>query len=167
MKSRPAQILDEGAAAGLARRGGSTLTLTNGVFDLLHAGHLALLADCAEYADLLVVGVNFDETVRGLKGPHRPLQPLEVRAAALAAVRWVDYVIPFSQPTADALIRAVRPDVYAKGVEYDPAGQRPRPLPELPAVRAVDACCRFVRMRSGHSTTELAERIAASLRGPT
>ena len=166
MKTRPAQIVEARAALGPARRGGRTLVLTNGVFDLLHPGHLALLQECAGFGDLLAVGVNADETVRRLKGPRRPLQPLAERVAALAAVRWVDYVVPFSEPTADALIRALQPDVYAKGVEYDPGGAERRPLPELAAARAVGARCQFVRMQAGHSTTELAARVADSLRGP-
>ena len=166
MKSPPARVIEASAAAGLAGRGERTLVLTNGVFDLLHPGHLAFLQDCAELGELLVVGVNADETVRRLKGPRRPVQGIEERVAALAAVRWVDFVIPFSEPTAEALIRHVRPHVYAKGVEYDPTGTDRRPLPELASAREVGACCRFIRMRVGHSTTELAARAAATHRGP-
>ncbi|MDE2936500.1 MAG: adenylyltransferase/cytidyltransferase family protein [Chloroflexota bacterium] len=166
MKSRPARVIEASAASGLAQRGGKTLVLTNGVFDLLHPGHLAFLQDCAELGDLLAVGVNVDETVRRLKGPGRPVQGIEERTAALAAVRWVDFVIPFPEPTAEALIRNLRPDIYAKGVEYDPTGIDRRPLPELAGARDVGACCRFIRMRDGHSTTELAARVAASHRGP-
>lgn len=165
MRSRPAQVVDSAAASGLARRGGRTLVLTNGVFDLLHPGHLAFLQDCAALGDLLAVGVNVDETVRRLKGARRPVQGIAERVAALAAVRWVDYVIPFPEPTAEALIRDLRPDVYAKGVEYDPSGADPRPLPELASARDVGARCRFVRMRAGQSTTELAARVAAAHRG--
>ncbi len=165
MKARPARILSAAAAAELAERGGCTLVLTNGVFDLLHPGHLQLLEGCANLADLLAVGVNDDDAVRRLKGPGRPLQTLEERIAALAAVRWVDYVIPFTEPTANQLIAASRPDVYAKGVEYDPDGAQRRPLPELSAARAVGARCRFIHMRAGQSTTELADRFAATRPG--
>lgn len=165
MKSQPARVIQASAGSALARRGTTTLVLTNGVFDLLHPGHLAFLQDCAELGDLLAVGVNEDEQVRQLKGPGRPLQGIQERVAALAAVRWVDYVIPFPEPTADALIRNLRPDVYAKGVEYDPAGTHRRPLPELVSARDVGARCRFMRMRGGHSTTELAARVAAAHRG--
>lgn len=166
MKARPAPVIEVSAASGLARREGRTMVLTNGVFDLLHPGHLAFLQDCAEMGDVLVVGVNMDETVRRLKGPRRPVQPIAERASALAAVRWVDYVIPFPEPTAEVLIRKLHPDVYAKGVEYDPAGEDRRPLPELASARDVGAECRFIRMRAGQSTTELAARVAASHRGP-
>lgn len=166
MKSSPAQVIEASAVSSLARRGGRILVLTNGVFDLLHPGHLAFLQDCAEFGDLLAVGVNTDETVRRLKGPRRPVQGIEERIAALAAVRWVDLVIPFPEPTAEALIRTLRPDVYAKGVEYDPNGADRRPLPELASARDVGARCQFIRMRVGHSTTELAARVAASHRGP-
>lgn len=165
MKARPAPVIEASAASGLARRAG-TMVLTNGVFDLLHPGHLAFLQDCAELGDILVVGVNVDEAVRRLKGPERPVQGITERASALAAVRWVDYVIPFPEPTAEVLIRKLRPDVYAKGVEYDPDGEERRPLPELASARDVGAECRFIRMRAGHSTTELAARVAASHRGP-
>jgi glycerol-3-phosphate cytidylyltransferase len=166
MKIPPALVIEASAASGLTRRGGQTMVLTNGVFDLLHPGHLAFLQDCAGLGDILAVGVNLDETVRSLKGPRRPVQGIAERVAALAAVRWVDYVIPFPEPTAEALIRTLRPDVYAKGIEYDPAGAQPRPLPELASARDVGAACRFIRMRVGHSTTELAARVADSLRGP-
>ena len=165
MKSRPARVIDASAASELARRGAKTLVLTNGVFDLLHPGHLAFLQDCAELGDQLAVGVNADATVRRLKGPRRPVQGIEERIAALAAVRWVDFVIPFPDATAEALIRILRPNVYAKGVEYDPAGADRRPLPELASAREVGARCRFIRMRAGHSTTELAARAADSHRG--
>lgn len=167
MKIDPAPVLDRCAAAGLGRRRDRTLVLTNGVFDLLHPGHIAFLRDCAALGDILAVGVNADETVRRLKGPRRPVQALEERIAGLAAIRWVDYVIPFPEPTAAALIEAVRPDVYAKGVEYDPARPGAHPLPELATARQVGAGCRFIPMRAGHSTTELAGRVADSLSGPT
>ncbi len=166
MKSLPARVVEASAASELASRGSKTLVLTNGVFDLLHAGHIAFLQECAELGDLLAVGVNLDATVRRLKGPRRPVQGIEERIAALAAVRWVDFVIPFPEPTAEALIRNLRPDYYAKGVEYDPAGSDRRPLPELASVRDIGARCRFIRMRVGHSTTELAARVAAAHRGP-
>ena len=161
MKADPARVLDAAAARELAARGGRTLVFTNGVFDLLHAGHLQLLQGCAELADVLVVGVNEDAAVRRLKGTARPIQSLDERVAALAAVRWVDVVIPFAEPTASELIKALRPNTYAKGVEYDPAGPRPRSLPELVAARSVGARCRFIGMRPGQSTTELAGRIEA------
>ena len=167
MKASPARVIEGAAASGLAERGGKSLVLTNGVFDLLHPGHLAFLEECAGLGDLLAVGVNADETVRRLKGPGRPVQSLMERTAALAAVRWVDYVIPFAEPTAAALISNLRPDVYAKGVEYDPAGANRRPLPELDSARRVGARCRFIRMRAGHSTTELAARVAAALKRPS
>ena len=149
------------AASRLAKRGDQTLVLTNGVFDLLHPGHTFLLAECSKLGDLVAVGVNCDAAVRAAKGPGRPLQGLTQRLAVLSAVRWVDFLIPFPQADAGELIAALRPDIYVKGSEYDPAGANPRPLPELESTGRFGVKCHYVAMELGHSTTGLARRITA------
>lgn len=97
------------------------VVLTNGCFDLLHVGHVRLLEDARSRGDLLVVGVNVDETVRASKGEGRPVVSLADRMEMLAALRPVDHVVAFAEPTADALIRTVKPAVYAKGTDWTAA----------------------------------------------
>src|SRR3990170_1837941 len=94
---------------------GKTVVLTNGCFDLLHVGHVRYLQQARALGDVLIVGVNDDESVRRLKGPHRPIVPQDDRAETLAALEAVSYVIIFTEDTATALVTALRPDIYAKG----------------------------------------------------
>jgi rfaE bifunctional protein nucleotidyltransferase chain/domain len=100
------------------RQAGSRIAFTNGCFDLLHAGHAALLADARAAADALVVGVNSDASVRRLKGPDRPLVPAAERAELLEALEPVDRVVLFDDDTPHPLILAVRPDVLVKGADW-------------------------------------------------
>ena len=100
------------------RRRGLRLCLTNGCFDLLHAGHVQLLADARAMADALVVALNTDASVRRLKGPSRPLVPEAERAELLAALEAVDRVVLFDEPTPLEVIVALRPDVLAKGADW-------------------------------------------------
>lgn len=114
-------VLDRAGAAAVAARLralGKRVAFTNGCFDVLHAGHVALLRAAREAADALVVGVNDDAGVRRLKGPGRPVHPLADRAEVLAAIRWVDHVAVFAEETPLALVEAVRPDVMVKGGDY-------------------------------------------------
>ncbi len=146
------QVLDA------ARSQGRTVVLTNGCFDVMHAGHAAVLRAAAAQGDFLAVGVNDDAGVRALKGPGRPLAPLADRLALVAAVRWVDAVTGFEEPTADALIRRVRPDVYVKGSDYDPSTGG-RELPEAATLRALDVRVVYVPLLGGRSTSSLVERL--------
>ncbi len=147
--------------AGL-REAGGTVVLTNGCFDVLHHGHVAFLQRCAGLGDRLLVGLNSDSSVASFKGPGRPALPERERAEILAAIRWVDAVVIFSQSTADELIRSVRPDIYAKGADYNP-GDGGRELPELATVRSVGARLELIPLVPGVSTTALLDK----LRGPT
>ncbi|MBL8861771.1 MAG: adenylyltransferase/cytidyltransferase family protein [Planctomycetes bacterium] len=103
-------------AAGRVRR----VVLANGCFDLLHAGHVRYLAAARAHGDCLVVALNSDESVRALKGPGRPLVPLLERAEILTHLRCVDFVTSFGEETLEATLRALRPDVHAKGTDYVP-----------------------------------------------
>lgn len=94
------------------------VVLANGCFDLLHAGHVRYLAAARACGDYLVVALNSDESVRALKGPDRPLQPLQDRAELIAALRCVDAVTVFGEKTLEATLRTLRPDVHAKGTDY-------------------------------------------------
>ena len=139
------------------RAAGRRLVLTNGCFDLIHPGHVALLRGAAAVGDLLVVGLNSDAGVRELKGPHRPVMPLEDRLAVLRAVRWVTAVTPFGELTADRLIKQLRPDYYVKGADYDP-GAGGRTLPETPTLQRLGIPVVFVALAGSHASSELIAR---------
>lgn len=104
-------------ASGDVRR----VVLANGCFDLVHVGHVRYLADARSRGDRLVVALNTDESVRGLKGTGRPLVGLAERAELVASLRCVDFVTSFGEPTLEATLRALRPDVHAKGTDYTTA----------------------------------------------
>lgn len=133
---------------------GSTTVFTNGCFDLLHVGHTRYLQAARELGDRLVLGLNSDGSVRGLKGPSRPILPQEERAELLAALECVDYVLVFDEPTADEAIKAVRPTLYVKGGDYDPDR-----IPETPLVRALGGEVKVLPFVEGRSTTSLVSRI--------
>lgn len=133
-----------------ARVAGRRLVFTNGVFDVLHVGHLDYLERAAALGDLLWVGLNSDDSVRALKGPRRPLVPWAERARLLAALRPVDAVIGFGEPRADALIEALAPDVYVKGGDYTVAT-----LLEAPTATRIGAQIVILPFLPDHSTSDL------------
>jgi D-beta-D-heptose 7-phosphate kinase/D-beta-D-heptose 1-phosphate adenosyltransferase len=100
------------------RRRGESVVMTNGCFDLLHVGHVTNLAECARQGDVLVVAINSDDSVRKLKGPQRPVIGETDRAAMLAALDCVDYVIVFDEDTPHTLLNALKPEVLVKGGTY-------------------------------------------------
>ncbi len=130
------------------------LVFTNGVFDLLHVGHLASLEAARGLGDRLVVGINSDASTRRLKGPARPYQPEADRARLVAALRCVDAVTLFDEDTPGALIEALLPDVLVKGADYEG-----REVVGADAVRAAGGEVRLVEMVGGRSTTDIAARI--------
>ena len=151
----PGPVVDPAAlrsALAPLRARGTRIALTNGVFDLLHVGHLRYLRQARSHADVLVVGVNADAVVGK---PGRPLVPQAERAELVAALEPVDYVVIFSTPTADSLLRELRPDVYVKGADYSEAS-----LPEAAIAREVGASVVFVPLVEGHSTTELLRKLS-------
>jgi len=97
---------------------GKSIAFTNGCFDILHEGHIASLSDAAREADVLIVGVNSDDSTCRLKGPQRPINPQQARATVLAALLMVDAVIIFGEDTPLELIKIVQPDVLVKGGDY-------------------------------------------------
>ncbi|MEO8205928.1 MAG: adenylyltransferase/cytidyltransferase family protein [Chthoniobacterales bacterium] len=143
----------EKAAKSFANR---RVVLTNGCFDILHTGHVRYLEQTRELGDLLVVGVNADASVRALKGNDRPLNTESDRAEILASLRCVDYVTIFPQVRAVELIRALRPNVYAKGGDYTPESLDAE---ELQALREVGAEVRILPLVPGRSTTNLLNRM--------
>lgn len=130
------------------------LVFTNGCFDLLHRGHVSLLERARALGDLLVVGLNSDASVRRLKGPGRPLVPVEDRAYLLASLRPVDAVTIFEEDTPLALIRALLPDVLVKGADY-----RPDEVVGAEVVRAAGGDVHLLPLDEGRSTSGLLERI--------
>ncbi|MBN1964689.1 MAG: adenylyltransferase/cytidyltransferase family protein [Anaerolineae bacterium] len=135
---------------------GQRLVFTNGHFDLLHVGHLDYLEKARALGEALFVGLNDDDSTRRLKGAGRPFIPAVERARLLAALIPVTGVIIFAGDTANDLIRALRPDVYAKGGDY-----ANKPLPERPTVEALGGRIALIDFLPGHSTSALIARIRA------
>jgi D-glycero-beta-D-manno-heptose 1-phosphate adenylyltransferase len=155
--ARGAPILaEEDLAAALAREreSGKTVAFANGVFDLLHVGHSRYLQGAAETADVLVVAVNADASVRALKGEGRPLAPERERAELIAALRFVDYVTIFSERTVERLLRLLRPEVHCKGTDYTADS-----VPEGHVVRGYGGRVAIVGDSKNHSTTEVLSRL--------
>ncbi len=134
------------------------MVLTNGCFDLLHVGHVRYLKEARSLGDLLIVGLNSDDSVRRLKGEGRPLMPQEERAEILAALEAVDYVVIFEEDTAEKLVSALQPHLYVKGGTYTLQN-----LPEASAVAHYGGEVRILSLTPGLSTSQLADRIVARL----
>lgn len=143
-----------------AREAGKRVVLTNGIFDILHPGHLGYLREAHGLGDLLVVGVNSDDAATRLKGPGRPLVAAEDRAEMLAALQPVDLVVLFDEVRADDLMRRIQPDVYVKGGEYSPGS-----LPEAETAAELGIEVRMIAYRRGYSTTELLARMRETTAG--
>jgi D-beta-D-heptose 7-phosphate kinase/D-beta-D-heptose 1-phosphate adenosyltransferase len=159
---RTAVIVAPGRAAALfarLRRGGARIVFTNGVFDLLHVGHVELLERARVLGDCLVVGVNTDASVRRLKGPGRPIVPLRERMEMLSGLKPVDYVVPFGEDTPARLIARVVPAVLVKGGDYRLSEIVGRDTVEAAGGRVVR-----VRLRRGRSTSDLVARARRSAR---
>ena len=137
------------------RAAGRTLAFANGAFDLLHVGHVRYLESAAQEADLLVVAVNDDQSVRGLKGEGRPIMRDADRAELVAALRCVDYVVIFPEATVGPLLEALRPDVHCKGTDYTVDS-----VPERAVVESYGGRTAIVGDPKDHSTRDLLARIA-------
>lgn len=136
---------------------GKRIVFTNGVFDILHAGHINLLRRAKALGDVLVVGINSDASARRLKGPRRPVNREADRLALVSALDAVDYAVIFEEDTPAEVIRSLRPDVHVKGGDY-----QADTLPELDAVREVGAEIAILSLVEGRSTTSLIDRIVAT-----
>jgi D-beta-D-heptose 7-phosphate kinase/D-beta-D-heptose 1-phosphate adenosyltransferase len=133
---------------------GKTIVFTNGCFDLLHVGHVKYLQKARQLGDLLVLGLNSDDSIRRLKGPSRPLIGEEERAHILAALACVDYVVVFDEDTPLELIRLLRPHILVKGGDYTPEGVVGKDLVESYGGRVA-----LIDLVDGRSTTNIIERI--------
>ena len=139
------------------RQKGQKIAFTNGCFDVLHAGHVQYLHEARSQADCLVLGLNGDSSVRQLKGPSRPLNPVEARAMVLAGLQDVDFVTIFAEATPLSLIRAIRPDVLVKGADY-----RKDDVVGAQFVESHGGRVHLAGLREGFSTTNIIERMKAA-----
>lgn len=138
-----------------ARSKNKKIVLANGCFDLFHVGHIRYLAGAKDLADCLIVGINSDEQVRKLKGANRPFMPEQERAEIVAALRFVDFVTIFKEPTVEELLRLVRPDFHAKGTDYTIDS-----VPEREIVRSFGGQTAIVGDQKNHSSTELIQKVS-------
>jgi len=136
------------------RARGLTHAFANGAFDLLHVGHIRYLEAARKEADRLIVAVNDDRSVRDLKGPNRPVLNQADRAELVAALRAVDYVVIFPEPTVTPLLELLRPDVHCKGTDYTI-----ETVPERETVRAYGGRIAIVGDPKDHSTSDLLSRL--------
>ena len=156
------------------RSQGKTVVFTNGVFDLLHVGHVRYLQAARKLGDALLVGLNSDRSARGLKGPGRPLMPQAERAEVLCALVSVNYVTIFEEPTAERLVQTLQPDIYAKGGDYaaetiaasagggeaDTSGSEVvKPLLEAPIAERYGGRVVILPYECGHSTSRIIARV--------
>lgn len=139
----------------LELRHGKKVVFTNGVFDILHAGHVRYLAQARQMGDMLIVGLNSDTSARGLdKGPDRPVNGQDDRAEVLRALRSVDGVIIFDDATPERLIRAIHPEVHVKGGDY-----KAEDLPETEVVRGYGGDVVILPFLEGRSATGILKRL--------
>ena len=151
MKSnRPIARTGIGRLSARLRRAGRKIVFTNGVFDILHRGHVDYLRQARSFGDVLIVGLNSDASVRRLKGAGRPLQSQRDRAALLLALEMVDYVVIFGEETPDKLIRQIKPAVLVKGADY-----KISEIVGADFVRSYGGKVKRARLTTGRSTSRL------------
>jgi rfaE bifunctional protein nucleotidyltransferase chain/domain len=146
-----------GTLVAADKAAGRTVAFANGCFDILHVGHVRYLAGAASQADRLVVAVNDDQSVKGLKGEGRPVLSAADRAEMVAAVEGVDYVFTFADPDVNRLLQQLRPDVHCKGTDYTMDT-----VPERHTVLAYGGRIAIVGDPKDHSTRDLISRIKGS-----
>ncbi|HKT80609.1 MAG TPA: adenylyltransferase/cytidyltransferase family protein [Vicinamibacterales bacterium] len=154
------QILSESElveAIARDRADGRSIAFANGCFDLLHVGHIRYLRGAADEADRLIVAVNDDRSVRGLKGEGRPILTAADRAELVAALRGVDYVVVFSDPNVERLLTLLKPDVHCKGTDYTV-----ETVPERAVVQSYGGRTAIVGDPKDHATRDLLKKIAGS-----
>jgi rfaE bifunctional protein nucleotidyltransferase chain/domain len=160
MRNAPVLDPDElSDAVAYERRDGRTIAFANGCFDMIHVGHVRYIQGAAEVADILIVGVNGDDSVRQLKGEGRPLMTATERAEIIASIRGVGYVTIFDDPSPAALIELLRPDFQCKGTDYTADS-----VPEGDVVRSYGGKVVIVGDPKDHSTTDMISRVRRSSR---
>src|SRR5579859_3978678 len=142
------------------REAGKTIVFANGCFDTLHVGHVRYLEGAKAEGDVLIVGVNADSSVCGLKGPGRPILDESARARLVAAIRAVDYVVLFAEPSVEKLLEELRPHVHAKGTDYTE-----KTVPERATSERLGIRIAIVGDSKEHSTRELIESVRKAPHG--
>ncbi|MGD9683054.1 MAG: D-glycero-beta-D-manno-heptose 1-phosphate adenylyltransferase [Candidatus Obscuribacterales bacterium] len=152
-------ILARNELAGLAedlRKSGKKIVTTNGCFDIIHVGHTRILKQARSLGDVLVVGINSDDSVRRLnKGPTRPINSQDDRAEVLASLACVDFVTIFDEETPVEFLKEIKPDIHVKGSDY-----RPEDLAETPVVESFGGRVHILALVPGKSTSSVVDRIA-------
>jgi D-beta-D-heptose 7-phosphate kinase/D-beta-D-heptose 1-phosphate adenosyltransferase len=148
-------------ALASARSRGRRIVFTNGCFDIIHRGHVTYLTEAKSLGDVLVVGVNSDESVRSLKGDGRPVNRIDDRLEVLAALSCVDHLVTFDEPTPESLLRLIRPDVFVKGGDYTL-----EMLPEAGLVEELGGEVRILGYLEQHSTSEIIAQLSPSASSP-
>lgn len=148
------KIEDIESLCAILHRSGKKIALTNGTFDLVHAGHVRYLNEAQKLADCLIVGLNSDTSVKKYKSDKRPIVPQTERAEVVDSLQSVDYVVIFNETTADNLISKVKPDIYVKGGDYTEDT-----LPETASVKKYGGKIAFIKVVEGCSTTNIIEKI--------
>jgi rfaE bifunctional protein nucleotidyltransferase chain/domain len=154
-------LLDSGKAAGFAERvraGGGTVVFTNGVFDLLHPGHVRYLRQARALGDALIVAVNSDRSARSIKGPDRPINTDRERAEVLLGLASVDAVVIFDEETPHAIVSTIQPDILVKGADWGPHDIVGRDVVEARGGRVVR-----ITLAPGHSTSLLVNKVRRPL----
>jgi rfaE bifunctional protein nucleotidyltransferase chain/domain len=157
MRSRVLSLADAVALVARLRAEGRSIVFTNGVYDLLHPGHVRYLQAARAEGDALIVGVNSDRSVRANKGPERPINPEQERAELIAALAAVDAAVIFDEETPHAIISALQPDVLVKGADWAADQIVGRDVVEARGGRVVRAT-----IEPGHSTTDILAKIRAA-----
>lgn len=160
MTPRVFSTADAAAFAAAARRDGKRVVFTNGVFDLLHPGHVRYLQAAHDEGDLLIVAVNSDRSVRANKGPERPITPEGERAEILAAIGCVEAVVIFDEETPAEIIRAIQPDVLVKGADWAADAIVGRDTVEARGGQVVR-----VPVEAGWSTSSIVEKVRSARPG--
>jgi rfaE bifunctional protein nucleotidyltransferase chain/domain len=157
MRRRSPAVSSRAEAAAFAQRvrsSGGTVVFTNGVFDLLHPGHVRYLRDARALGDALIVAVNSDRSVRAYKGPTRPINPDAERAELLLALDCVNAAVIFDEDTPHEIVSSIQPDVLVKGADWGPDNIVGRDIVEARGGRVVR-----IELAPGHSTTDLIARV--------
>lgn len=136
------------------RNSGKIIGFTNGCFDLIHKGHIFYLYQTKEYCDILIVGINSDESVRKIKGENKPINTLEDRMIVLASIEAVDFVVPFEESTPISLIEYIKPDIYFKGGDY-----KGKMIPEMKIIEKYKITYKIMTFVPDISTTKIIFKI--------
>ena len=136
------------------RNKGKKISFTNGCFDLLHAGHIDSLTQSKSFGDVLIVGVNSDNSVKKNKGPNRPIIQEKFRLMMLSSLECVDYLVLMDDDTAENLVKIIKPDYYVKGYDY-----KDIVTPETKIVNSYGGKCEYVKIKNNISTSKIIERI--------